>query len=221
MDGKETARTEAFSDGVFAIAITLLILEIKVPHLPHGAASSELLQSLAAEWPSLLAFVLSFAAILIMWVNHHGFFNLLQTVDRRLMYANGLLLLMVTFLPFPTAVLAEYINQEAANAAAAVYCGTYVLINIAYNLFLYSATADRRLVKAQVSQRRINRIRRAYLIALPTYLAAAVVTVFSPFAGLAITSSLWVLWAVLNYGPQEEAGNVQAQARESSHLDRR
>src|SRR5690349_5557000 len=77
-DAKETARVEAFSDGVFAIAITLLILEIKVPHLPSGAGSRELLHALLAEWPSLLAFVLSFTAVLVMWINHHGLFNLIQ-----------------------------------------------------------------------------------------------------------------------------------------------
>ena len=106
---KETSRVEAFSDGVFAIAITLLILEIKVPHLLHA---------LLAEWPSLLAFVLSFSAVLVMWINHHGLFNLMQTIDRRSLVANGLLLLLVTFVPFPTAVLAAYIDQEAAHAAA-------------------------------------------------------------------------------------------------------
>jgi uncharacterized membrane protein len=212
MNRKETARVEAFSDGVFAVAITLLILEIKVPHLPDGSANRELLKALLAEWPSLLAFVLSFAAVLVMWINHHGLFKLLQTIDRRALFANGLLLLLVTFVPLPTAVLAAYIDQEAANAAVAVYCGTYVLICLAYNLLWYSAAADRQLVKAQVSQAHINRIRRAYLIALPVYLAATVVALFSAFAGLAITSSLWVLWALLNYGPQEEAGNVQTQA---------
>ena len=220
-DAKETARVEAFSDGVFAIAITLLILEIKVPHLPSGAGSRELLHALLAEWPSLLAFVLSFTAVLVMWINHHGLFNLIQTIDRRSLFANGLLLLLITFVPFPTAVLAAYIDQEAANAAAAVYCGTYVLICLAYNLLWHSTAIDRRLVEAQVSQTHINSIRRAYLIALPIYLVATVVALFSAFAGLAISSSLWVLWALLNYGPKEEAGNVQAQARRGSHSESR
>jgi uncharacterized membrane protein len=219
-DAKETARVEAFSDGVFAIAITLLILEIKVPHLPSGAGSRELLHALLAEWPSLLAFVLSFTAVLVMWINHHGLFNLIQTIDRRSLFANGLLLLLITFVPFPTAVLAAYIDQEAANAAA-VYCGTYVLICLAYNLLWHSTAIDRRLVEAQVSQTHINSIRRAYLIALPIYLVATVVALFSAFAGLAISSSLWVLWALLNYGPKEEAGNVQAQARRGSHGESR
>jgi uncharacterized membrane protein len=218
---KETARVEAFSDGVFSIAITLLILEIKVPHLPSGAGSRELLHSLLAEWPSLLAFVLSFSAVLVMWINHHGLFNLIQTIDRRSLFANGLLLLLITFVPFPTAVLAAYINQAAANAAAAVYCGTYVLICLAYNLLWHSAAIDRRLVEAHVSQTHINRIRRAYLIALPIYIVAAVVALFNAFAGLAISSSLWVLWALLNYGPKEEAGNVQAQARRDGHSESR
>jgi uncharacterized membrane protein len=188
-------------------------LEIKVPHLPGGAATRELLRALFAEWPSLLALVLSFAAVLIMWINHHGLFNLLQTIDRRTLFANGLLLLLITFVPFPTAVLAAYIDQDAANAAAAFYCGTYVLICLAYNLFWRSASADRQLVKAGVSQAHINKVRRAYLLALPIYLVATVVALFSAFAGLAITSSLWALWALLNYGHHEEAGNTNAQAR--------
>jgi uncharacterized membrane protein len=218
---KETARVEAFSDGVFAIAITLLILEIKVPHLPSGAGSRELLYALLAEWPSFLAFVHSFTAILIMWINHHGLFNLIQTIDRRALFANGLLLLLITFVPFPTAVLAAYIDQQAANAAAAVYCGTYVLICLTYNFLWHSVATARRLVEARVSQTQIKRVRRAYLIALAIYLVATIVALFSAFAGLAISSSLWVLWALLNYGPKEEAGNIQAQARRSSHGESR
>ena len=95
-----TARVEAFSDGVFAIAITLLILEIRVP---HAGAEHGLWAGLVALWPSYVAFVLSFFVILIMWVNHHELIRLVRAVGYPFLFANGLLLLTVTFVPFPTA----------------------------------------------------------------------------------------------------------------------
>ena len=96
---RETARVEAFSDGVFAIAITLLVLEFKVPHLAEGASSADLFAALAQLWPSLIAFLGSFGAILIMWINHHGLFRLIHKTDGPFLFANGFMLLMVTFVP--------------------------------------------------------------------------------------------------------------------------
>jgi uncharacterized membrane protein len=107
-DEKETGRIEAFSDGVFAIAITLLVLELKVPHLEDGGAGGSLARALARQWPSYVALVTSFFTILVMWANHHRMFNVVRRVDAPFLYANGLLLLLVTVVPFPTAVLAEY-----------------------------------------------------------------------------------------------------------------
>ena len=78
---KETARVEAFSDGVFAIAITLLILEIKVPKTGGSMTNGQLLDSLIGLWPSYFAFLLSFTAVLIMWINHHGFFKYIRTIN--------------------------------------------------------------------------------------------------------------------------------------------
>ena len=147
---RETARVEAFSDGVFAIAITLLILEIRVPHLPLEAGNAELGAALRALWPSFLTFAGTFGAILTMWINHHGFFDLLKRVDRRFLYANGLLLLLITFVPFPTALLAAYLDRPGANVASAFYCATYVAINVAYNLLWFTAARDRRLIRPSV-----------------------------------------------------------------------
>src|SRR5438477_2844831 len=103
-------RTEAFSDGIFGIAMTLLILEIQVPHESAGMSNAELARALASLWPSFFAFLASFCTVLIMWVNHHGLFELISHVDRRLMFVNGALLAVVTFVPFPTAVLAQHLN---------------------------------------------------------------------------------------------------------------
>ena len=97
-DEKETGRLEAFSDGVFAIAITLLILEI---HVPKEVEKGGLAPALLAEWPSYLAFVSSFAIIGIMWINHHRMFEFVRRIDQTLLLLNGLLLLAITFIPFP------------------------------------------------------------------------------------------------------------------------
>jgi uncharacterized membrane protein len=204
-DLKETARVEAFSDGVFAIAITLLILEIKVPGAPTEPSAGKwwLIASLGELWPSFIAFVLSFGTVLIMWVNHHGLFEHAQRVDKPLLFANGFLLLVVTFVPFPTAVLAEYLDQPSANAASVFYCATYVLVSLAYNLLLSAVARNRapEAVSSPAHQAAVARIRRAYRIGLVVYLAAVLAAVFSAVAGLAICLSLWVLWARLDYSP--------------------
>lgn len=205
MQEKDTARVEAFSDGVFGIAMTLLILEIKVPHMPPDAPNDRwwLFVSLLHLWPSFVAFVLSFGTVLIMWINHHGLFKHAQRADNRLLFANGLLLLLVTFVPFPTAVLAEYLDRPGANAAAIFYCATFVLVSLSYNLLLGAVLPNRasEAVGSQAHEAAVARIRRAYRVGLVVYLTAAVVAAFSAFAGLAICLSLWGLWALLNYSP--------------------
>src|SRR5438093_11825367 len=109
-------RVEAFSDGVFAIAITLLILEIRVPHGEAGGLWAGLL----ALWPSYIAFLMSFVVILIMWVNHHELLRMVQGVNYPFLFANGFLLLTVTFISFPMAVLAQVIVTH--DATVDVYC---------------------------------------------------------------------------------------------------
>jgi uncharacterized membrane protein len=126
---KVTSRVEAFSDGVFAIALTLLILAIKVPDFNSSVSSDSLYRSLVNLWPSYFAFILRFAAVLIMWINHHGFFKYLRKVNTAFLYANGFLLLTVTFINFPTAVLAKYFETKAFNIASAFYCGSMLLIS--------------------------------------------------------------------------------------------
>jgi len=111
---KETARIEAFSDGVFAIAITLLILEIKIPGVGTGDLSRQLLR----QWPSYIAFVISFAFIGIMWINHHRLFTHIKRSNNALLFLNLLLLLGVCAVPFPTAVLAQHFGQSEQRTAA-------------------------------------------------------------------------------------------------------
>jgi uncharacterized membrane protein len=196
---KETSRVEAFSDGVFAIALTLLILGIKVPDLNNLPTNENLTVALIKLWPSYFAFILSFLAVLIMWINHHGFFKQLKKINSVFLFANGFLLLMVTFINFPTAVLAKFVNTPAFNIASALYCGTMVLISIAYNLLWFSAAYKRRLVKDEISDALIIYIRNAYWLGFFIYLVAFIISFFLPFLGLSICISLWIFWTILNY----------------------
>ena len=196
---KETSRVEAFSDGVFAIAITLLILEIKVPEVPEHSTNGQLLASLLSLWPSYFAFLLSFTAVLIMWINHHGFFKYLKKINTSFLYANGFLLLMVTFIPFPTAVLAKYINSPAANISSAFYTGSMVILSIAYNLLWFTTAYKRVLVKDDISDALIIKIRNAYWVGFFVYLVAFVLSFFYAIAGLLLCISFWTFWVVLDY----------------------
>lgn len=125
-DRWSTGRLEAFSDGIFAIAITLLVLEINVPE----SAFEDLWKGIADQWPSYLAYATSFLTIGGMWLAHHGIFRRLASADGMVMRVNLLLLMLVSFLPFPTKLVAEAINQTTAAERAAVIFYGLVLLSI-------------------------------------------------------------------------------------------
>lgn len=125
---KETSRIEAFSDGVFAIAITLLILELI--QLLHQEASGGLVNHLIRNVNSFLAFSIGFLTILICWINHHLVFTHIKKVDSNLMWVNGFVLLVVTFTPFPTSILAEYFEKEH-HTALAIFGFNYFMMSLA------------------------------------------------------------------------------------------
>lgn len=194
---KETGRLEAFSDGVFAIAITLLVLELKVPHLASNGkepTSAALVASLANEWPSYFALVTSFFTVLIMWVHHHRMFRCVRRADATLLFANGLLLLLVTVVPFPTAVVAEYLTTPAAPAACGFYAGIFVLIGVAFYLLLLAALR-KSMLTSDASEATLLRLRRSYRLGPPLYLLATVAAPFSPWITMGICTGLWILWA--------------------------
>jgi uncharacterized membrane protein len=202
---RETGRVEAFSDGVFAIAITLLVLEFKVPPADQSADGQALWNSLLRLWPSFAAFVTSFLAILIMWINHHGIFRLVRRVNGPFLAANGLLLLTVTFVPFPTAVLATHVLGPSSTVAAAFYCGTYILVNIAFNV-LWEAAIRGELFREGVPESHVRKIRRAYRGGFFVYVAATLLALWNAHAGLALSTALWLFWGVLEYSDEKAAG---------------
>lgn len=199
---KETSRIELFSDGVFAIAITLLILDLKIPKLDEGADGRALASALLRQWPSYMAFVFSFLTILIMWINHHRLFQTLRGSDGLLMAANSLLLLFVTAVPFPTAVLAEYFTRSGAAVATAIYAGFYVLVNLAFfNLLWLTASYKRRLLLSDVPNELVYAVRWRLLVGLPAYAGATVLAFLSPVLSLVLCLALWIHWANLDRHP--------------------
>ncbi|HEY7337495.1 MAG TPA: TMEM175 family protein [Bryobacteraceae bacterium] len=196
MPEKETTRLEAFSDGVFAIAITLLALELKTPHLAgQEAQSHSLAAGLLGQWPSYFAFVTSFFTVLVMWVHHHLIFRLVRRSDVTLLFANGFLLMLVTLVPFPTAVVAEYLETPAAPAACSLYAGIFLLVAIGYSLLLWAAFRDS-IRDPRASEATMVRLRRSYRFGPPGYVAAAIAAPFSPWLAMGICTALWILWAL-------------------------
>ena len=152
----QKARVEAFSDGVIAIAITLLVLEIRIPRKAELAVEKQsLLHALGDQWPSFAAYAVSFVAIGVMWVNHHHLLEDVRIVDRAMLYFNLFLLMGIAFLPFPTALFAEHLRWGGQNShvAAAIYSLNMVVISVAFGLMRWWMVRDDRLLQPTVDQR--------------------------------------------------------------------
>ena len=221
---KQTGRLESFSDGVFAVAITLLVFNLQVPHLSASDLSKNAVAALGSallkQWPSYLTFMTSFATILIMWASHHGLFKLVYKADTPFLFANGLLLLLVTVVPFPTSLVTQYLNTPAAALACAVYAGIFVVINVAYNLLWWAAMYQRRLLHPAVTPRQVKRLTRHILLGLPVYLLASVLAFWNPSVSLGLCSCLWIFWAFTFYernpSPRRLAGGQDVEAASES-----
>lgn len=158
--GEETRRIEAFSDGVFAVAITLLVLGFHEPQTL--LVDHELAQWLLEQWPVLLAFVTSFATIGVMWINHHRMFTHIKRADTTLLSLNLLLLLLIAFVPFPTLLIAEYVLVPGQHLAALLYSGTYILLAVCFNLLWRYATYGNRLMGENADRRGIQDMTAQY-----------------------------------------------------------
>jgi len=189
----ETGRVEAFSDGVFAIAITLLILEIKIPKPSDGALANQLLR----QWPSYFAFLISFAFIGVMWINHHRLFTHIKRCNNTLMILNLLLLLGVTIVPFPTAVLATHIGFSDQRTAALLYNGVYVFIAIIFNLlWRYAVSRNHHLLGKEVDKENVGRISKQYAFGPLLYLFCAALAWISVPASLGANVLLATFFAL-------------------------
>jgi uncharacterized membrane protein len=199
---KETGRIEAFSDGVYAIAITLLVLDIKVPRADQ-LGSDGLLSALIDQWPNYLAFIASFLFILVMWINHHRLFTVIQRTDNNLLLFNGLLLLGVTLVPFPTALVAEYLEHEERLIAILVYNGWFFVIAIFFNLLWRYASYKNRLFNEKTDPALVRHISRQYSVGPAAYLLVLLIAFVSPWLSLALNVALAVFFALPNKAIRE------------------
>lgn len=173
----ETGRTEAFSDGVFAIAITLLVLDIGIP----GEEFDDLWSAIFHEWPAYLGYVTSFLTIGAIWLAHHAVFRRLRYANASVMRVNLLLLMAVSFLPFPTRLVAEAIRDESAERAAAIFYGLALLAIALLLSALWGVVArDRELLVPEVSDEEVNAILLASTPSIGFYAGAIGVAVVAP-----------------------------------------
>ena len=190
-EARDTGRIEAFSDGVFAIAATLLVLQVAVPE-----SSTNLLRTVLHQWPAFLAYAISFVTILIMWINHNMIMRQIGHADHGFKVLNGALLMAITFVNYPTALLARYLTTPQERDAALIFNGTYVVVALCF-LALWRYSAHRgRLLSRQADPRLVAAITRSYRFGPLIYLVATIAAFASVPVSLAINGGLALYWAI-------------------------
>jgi uncharacterized membrane protein len=190
---KETLRIETFSDGVFCIAVTLLSIEIGVKI--HGdVTNKELTHALLANWPIYLAYVTSFINVLLAWIGHHSLFKMLHKSDNSIMITNGLLLMLVALVPFPTKTLGEFLLTAGFKTATIFYTGYFVLISIAFRVLWFAATNKAGILTNDTTSGQIKRTTRNENIGLICNSIIFTVAFFSPSLALALSFAMWIFW---------------------------
>jgi len=196
----DTGRIEAFSDGVFAIAITLLVIEIGVPHVDDASLGATLFGELVEQWPSYLGYVISFLQIGVIWANHHNRFRFITRSDHILLFLNTLFLMCVAFIPFPTAVLSEYLEGTTAErtTAGVLYAGTLMLTAIFFTLLWLYVAGNRRLLDQSVDPAMVRSMTRRFILGTFFYVLAFLLA----FVSLTISLILLVGLALIFILPE-------------------
>jgi uncharacterized membrane protein len=196
------ARLETFADGVFAIAATLLVLNVEVPDLGDHTLTHELVRL----WPAYVGYAVSFVTIGIIWVNHHTVLSQLRGADRTFLFINVFFLLCVAFIPFPTRLLATYVRTSDGHAAAVAYGITLTATALFFNLmWRYAIGRGGRLLRADADRREVDGITRSYRPGVPMYAAAALVGIFQAevSAGLYAAIALFYVLSSSLFGREE------------------
>jgi uncharacterized membrane protein len=164
-----TSRLEAFSDGVFAVAITLLVLQFVDP----GAKNGELLSKLLGQWPQLATYGASFLTIGVIWVNHHTIFRGIREIDRTIQFINLVLLLLVVLVPYPTQLLGRYLNSgENGSVAAAFYAIVMTAMSISFQVLVAYALTHPKLLRPEIKATSVRSVLPRFAVGLVTYAVA-------------------------------------------------
>jgi uncharacterized membrane protein len=185
-------RIEAFSDGVFAIAITLLVLTIPEPHHYH-----HLTDALTDQWPAYAAYLVSFAIIGIMWLNHHTVFDHFERIDRNLVYLNLALLATVVLIPYPTQVFGEALQRGEGERVAAVFYSILMTCNaVAWAALWLYGSSRRRLLGDGFPEEQRRTATVSFTFGTLIYLATIVIGLLNAYVCLAVHGALAVYYAL-------------------------
>lgn len=199
-------RLEAFSDGVIAIVITLLVLEIHVPQLPESVSSHDLIRMLLSLAPNFVAYIISFLVCAVWWVSHHNFIHDLKQVNRPLLWANNLFLLWLVFIPFPTALLGQHPGQPVATAFYGIICS---LTGCSFWLMRRYASLHGELMKAEISDAdRRHRVRVSMFSPL-LYLVGAICSLALPTLAICIYAVIPAYFAIANLAGAASSGTEE------------
>jgi len=202
-------RLEAFCDGVFAIALTLLIIDVRIPATTAIRTSADLWLALRHLVPSIFAFVLSFGIIFISWVNHHEAMRLMEKSSHAFIYANGFLMLGVVFVPFPTALLGENLLTSHAAPAVVLYSATGALMGVGWALLGWAALHPEPLTGNERATARVRKGAKNAYFAIAFYTVCAIVAVWLPLPVAVVITVMWLYWVI--YGIRSvEASRVPA-----------
>ena len=201
---KETTRLEAFSDGIFAVAITLLALEIGIKEY-EGATNGNLWRRVLDNWPEYFTFFNSFATVLLIWMGHHKIFNRIWRAKASLILLNGLLLLFVALFPFPTKTVGSFIGTDAVNTAVAFYAAfTGVIVFCMMLLNLSIINNPNVIINKETNLPWFKNQVKQQLMAIVVYAAATIIAFYSPAIALGLTFLMWVFWAIVIKDTEEE-----------------
>ena len=197
------SRLEAFCDGVFAFALTLLIVDVRIPSSVRIDTTGDFWIALRNILPSAFAFVLSFTIILITWVNHHGYLKLINKSSASFMYANGFLLLTIVFLPFPTALLGEHLFTDHSSPAVILYDSTLALQAFGWVL-VSTVVLKNRLTKDDQSTLTVRRNGKYGYVAFAIYSLCAIAAFWFPLTIAIVTIAIWFCWLLLGISMKHE-----------------
>jgi uncharacterized membrane protein len=180
-------RLAGLTDGVFAIAITLLALEVTVPILGRGAGRSALVTALVEQWPSYASYMVTFFLVGAYWFNHHRMFNLLKGVDHRFLVLNIFFLMATAIIPFPNHLIAEYLLEpEQQGVAVSVYGMAMLALAVMFNLVWRYAGRRQRLIRSDCDPELVRKVLNSYLVGPAIYMIGLVLSFFAPIVSLVI-----------------------------------
>lgn len=201
---KKTGRLEAFSDGIFGVAITLLAIEIGISEY-ENPTNGNLWGKIVEKWPEYFAYFNSFATVLLIWMGHHKILNRIWKANHWIILLNGLVLLFVVLFPFPTRTVGNFIGTPAQNTAISFYAGfTGIIVLTMFFLNLGILNNRKVITNPEKNISWFKNQTKQQLVAILVYGIATVLAFYLPNVALALTFLMWVFWAIVTKDENDE-----------------